>query len=82
MRLLYPPPASSAFATEETQEEGPGSPGWVTVRENGLTYSFDFTRVMFSSGNISEKERCVRHVMAVCVCHQPDVGGEASTTHT
>jgi hypothetical protein len=33
----------------------------VTVRENGVTYSFDMTRVMFSSGNVTEKARWVRY---------------------
>ena len=37
--------------------EGPGSPGWVTVTEQGIRQSFDMTRVMFSRGNISEKIR-------------------------
>lgn len=54
VQLLYPtpPPEESAQASQ-----GPGSPGWVTVRENRLTYSFDLTRTMFSSGNVSEKAR-------------------------
>jgi len=41
----------------EAVRTGPGSPGWVTIRENGLSYSFDITKVMFSSGNVSEKAR-------------------------
>ncbi len=36
---------------------GPGSPGWITVTENGIRQSFDLTRVMFSRGNITEKIR-------------------------
>ena len=36
---------------------GPGSPGWVTVTEHGIKQSFDFTRVMFSRGNVTEKIR-------------------------
>jgi tRNA wybutosine-synthesizing protein 3 len=31
--------------------------GFVTVRENGISYCFDVTRLMFSSGNVSEKAR-------------------------
>lgn len=31
--------------------------GWVRVKENGITYSFDLTRVMFSKGNGTEKAR-------------------------
>jgi Met-10+ like-protein len=36
---------------------GPGSPGWITVTEQGIRQSFDVTQVMFSRGNISEKIR-------------------------
>ena len=31
--------------------------GFVCVRENGISYCFDVTRLMFSSGNVSEKAR-------------------------
>ena len=31
--------------------------GWVKHRENGVLYGFDFTEVMFASGNASEKIR-------------------------
>ena len=31
--------------------------GWVELKENGLVYTFDITRVMFSSGNVTEKRR-------------------------
>jgi hypothetical protein len=48
--LLYP-------AVMGPVPTGPGSPGWVRVRENGVSYSFDMLRVMFSSGNVSEKTR-------------------------
>ncbi|XP_042377401.1 tRNA wybutosine-synthesizing protein 2/3/4-like isoform X2 [Zingiber officinale] len=34
-----------------------GDNGWVTHQENGIIYSFDATRCMFSSGNLSEKRR-------------------------
>lgn len=37
-----------------------GSSGWVTVKENGLRYSFDVTKCMFSSGNVTEKARMAR----------------------
>jgi tRNA wybutosine-synthesizing protein 3 len=33
------------------------SPGWVEIRENGIVYGWDLTRVMFSSGNVTEKAR-------------------------
>ena len=36
---------------------GPGSPGWITVTEQGIRQSFDMTRVMFSRGNVTEKIR-------------------------
>ena len=31
--------------------------GWVDHRENGVLYSFDATKCMFSWGNLSEKRR-------------------------
>ncbi|XP_022926928.1 tRNA wybutosine-synthesizing protein 2/3/4 [Cucurbita moschata] len=34
-----------------------GDNGWVDHRENGITYSFDATKCMFSWGNLSEKLR-------------------------
>lgn len=34
-----------------------GNDGWVDHRENGITYSFDATKCMFSWGNLSEKLR-------------------------
>ncbi|XP_073108372.1 tRNA wybutosine-synthesizing protein 2/3/4 isoform X2 [Elaeis guineensis] len=34
-----------------------GDSGWVTHQENGIFYSFDATKCMFSSGNLSEKLR-------------------------
>ncbi|XVF40751.1 hypothetical protein PTKIN_Ptkin01aG0140400 [Pterospermum kingtungense] len=34
-----------------------GDSGWVTHRENGILYSFDATKCMFSWGNLSEKIR-------------------------
>ena len=39
VRLLFPP---APPGTEK--REGPDSPGWVTVKENGLAYSFDSPR--------------------------------------
>lgn len=36
------------------------SGGWVIVHENGLVYTFDATRTMFSSGNVSEKARMAK----------------------
>ncbi|RWW09644.1 hypothetical protein BHE74_00043691 [Ensete ventricosum] len=34
-----------------------GENGWVTHHENGIIYSFDATKCMFSTGNLSEKRR-------------------------
>ena len=34
-----------------------GPSPWVTVKENGVSYTFDASRVMFSRGNVSEKAR-------------------------
>nr|GFC15527.1 tRNA wybutosine-synthesizing protein 2/3/4 isoform X1 [Tanacetum cinerariifolium] len=34
-----------------------GDNGWVDHRENGVLYSFDATKCMFSWGNLSEKRR-------------------------
>ncbi|XP_030491672.2 tRNA wybutosine-synthesizing protein 2/3/4 [Cannabis sativa] len=34
-----------------------GDSGWVDHRENGIIYSFDTTKCMFSWGNLSEKRR-------------------------
>mmetsp|Transcript_11000 Transcript_11000/g.41070 ORF Transcript_11000/g.41070 Transcript_11000/m.41070 type:complete len:1313 (-) Transcript_11000:885-4823(-) len=39
---------------------GTGGLGWVEVREGGVTYGFDFTRVMFCSGNVTERMRMGR----------------------
>jgi tRNA wybutosine-synthesizing protein 3 len=60
VQLLYPPPPSPAEPAEAAAAPAPGCPGWVTVRENGLSYSFDMTKSMFSSGNVSEKARIAR----------------------
>lgn len=37
-----------------------GDSGWVDHRENGIIYSFDATKCMFSWGNLSEKLRMAR----------------------
>ena len=47
-----PPLPASALASLHT-----GSGGWVRVKEGGLCYALDATRVMFSSGNVTEKAR-------------------------
>jgi tRNA(Phe) wybutosine-synthesizing methylase Tyw3 len=47
--------ASAPFTLDGTSTFNPG--GWVKVKENGHYYFFDLTKTMFSSGNISEKQR-------------------------
>jgi tRNA G37 N-methylase Trm5 len=37
-----------------------GIDGWVRIKENGIIYSWDVTRCMYSQGNISEKLRMAR----------------------
>lgn len=49
--LLYVNP--QALTSKRAQQ----APGWVEVRENGIVYGWDITRVMFSSGNVTEKAR-------------------------
>jgi tRNA wybutosine-synthesizing protein 3 len=39
------------------EEMGPGSAGWVQIRENGVLFAFDITKVMFCSGNNTERMR-------------------------
>ena len=34
-----------------------GKNGWVEVKDNGLVYGFDATKVMYSSGNVTERHR-------------------------
>ena len=44
--------------SDDSNTTGPsGSPGWITVTEQGIRQSFDLTKVMFSRGNITEKIR-------------------------
>ncbi|KAF4322953.1 hypothetical protein JM18_000281 [Phytophthora kernoviae] len=40
-----------------TSHRSKESPGWVEIRENSIIYGWDLTRVMFSSGNVTEKAR-------------------------
>lgn len=40
-----------------TSSRAKEAPGWVEVRENSIVYGWDITRVMFSSGNVTEKAR-------------------------
>lgn len=45
---------------ESTLEILVGDNGWVDHNENGIIYSFDSTKCMFSFGNLSEKLRMAR----------------------
>jgi tRNA(Phe) wybutosine-synthesizing methylase Tyw3 len=53
VRLLHPTVGMPAST-------GPGAEGWVTVWENRIPYSFDLTRVMFCSGNVTERMRMAK----------------------
>lgn len=61
VRLLLPP-VGRPNENESTSAvlHGPGSVGWVWVTENGIKYGFDITRVMFCSGNVTERMRMGR----------------------
>jgi tRNA G37 N-methylase Trm5/tRNA(Phe) wybutosine-synthesizing methylase Tyw3 len=50
--LLWPSRSSA-----EAERTGEGTAAWVTVIEHGIKQSFDMCRVMFSRGNVTEKER-------------------------
>jgi hypothetical protein len=68
VKLLYPPspnPSTIFLNGYRPEDTGPGSLGWVTVIENGIEFSFDLTRVMFCSGNVTERMRAGRMVTRV-----------------
>jgi len=50
VRLLYPHQG-------QPDATGPEAAGWVTVVENRIRFGFDITRVMFCSGNVTERIR-------------------------
>ena len=54
----------------QPESTGPGSPGWVEVIENSISYGFDVTRVMFCSGNCTERIRMGREVRWKCFCYR------------
>jgi hypothetical protein len=64
VRLLWPP-------LGRPTDTGPGSAGWVTVVENGVAFGFDVTRVMFCSGNCTERMRMAREAAAGQVVAAP-----------
>jgi hypothetical protein len=45
---------------EDGRSNADEASGWVSHRENSIVYTFDVTRVMFSSGNGTEKMRVGR----------------------
>ena len=49
--------SSETTTTTTTTIIGPSSPGWITITEQGISQSFDLTKVMFSRGNVTEKIR-------------------------
>jgi hypothetical protein len=52
------PTTAAAYAVPPTLRLDAG--GWTAVREGGVTYALDVTRLMFSSGNVTEKARMGR----------------------
>jgi len=50
----------SGLMRQSTVELKLGKDGWVEHKENGIIYGFDATRVMFSSGNVSERIRIAK----------------------
>jgi len=77
VQLLYIPPGiiSSSSSSSSSASSKPSSklcrcghdhtsqPGWVTVLENKISFSFDITRVMFCSGNNTERMRMGKYVL-------------------
>uniref|UniRef100_A0A7N0UT81 SAM-dependent methyltransferase TRM5/TYW2-type domain-containing protein n=2 Tax=Kalanchoe fedtschenkoi TaxID=63787 RepID=A0A7N0UT81_KALFE len=56
-RLARQGRVASTGTRDSTLEILVGENGWVEHRENGIVYSFDATKCMFSWGNLSEKLR-------------------------
>nr|XP_027087531.1 tRNA wybutosine-synthesizing protein 2/3/4-like [Coffea arabica] len=59
-RLAQQGLVASTGTRDSTLEILVGDNGWVEHRENGILYSFDATKCMFSWGNLSEKLRMAR----------------------
>jgi len=53
VRLLYPQQG-------QPDATGPEAAGWVAIVENRIRFGFDITRVMFCSGNVTERMRMGR----------------------
>lgn len=56
-RLARQGPVAATGTRDSTLEILVGDDGWVNHRENGIHYSFNATKCMFSWGNLSEKLR-------------------------
>ncbi|XP_027919377.1 tRNA wybutosine-synthesizing protein 2/3/4 [Vigna unguiculata] len=56
-RLARQGPVAATGTRDSTLQILVGDGGWVNHRENGVLYSFDATKCMFSWGNLSEKIR-------------------------
>ncbi|XP_058753871.1 tRNA wybutosine-synthesizing protein 2/3/4 isoform X1 [Vicia villosa] len=59
-RLARQGPVAATGTRDSTLEILVGDDGWVNHRENGIFYSFDATKCMFSWGNLSEKLRMAK----------------------
>ncbi|KAG5011256.1 hypothetical protein JHK87_019771 [Glycine soja] len=59
-RLARQGPVAATGTRDSTLQILVGDNGWVNHRENGILYSFDATKCMFSWGNLSEKIRMAR----------------------
>ncbi|XP_027332177.1 tRNA wybutosine-synthesizing protein 2/3/4 isoform X2 [Abrus precatorius] len=59
-RLARQGPVAATGTRDSTLQILLGDNGWVNHRENGIFYSFDATKCMFSWGNLSEKLRMAR----------------------
>ncbi|KAF1887173.1 hypothetical protein Lal_00040770 [Lupinus albus] len=59
-RLAHQGPVAATGTRDSTLQILVGDNGWVNHRENGILYSFDSTKCMFSWGNLSEKLRMAK----------------------
>lgn len=64
VQLLLPSMASTASTDTSSATTAvvrlPDRPGWVVVNENGIRFGFDILKVMFCSGNVTERMRMAR----------------------
>jgi len=62
IKETVPSQSLSTQPGETLLEVLPRSPGWVTVTENGIAFAFEMTRVMFCSGNVTERMRMAKQL--------------------